>query len=108
MPIMGGIEASNKIHHYLEDENVQSFLQLSSISRIFSSSQKHSSNNSSLSEQSEQDSLSILINNKGKTFIYALTADISDNALTKMKEGSFDRILGHLDCNEIQTILLEI
>ena len=31
MPIMGGIEASNKIHHFLEGENVLSFLNLSSL-----------------------------------------------------------------------------
>jgi osomolarity two-component system sensor histidine kinase NIK1 len=28
MPIMGGIEASNKIHQYLKNEHFQSFLQL--------------------------------------------------------------------------------
>ena len=108
MPIMGGIEASNKIHHYLEGENFQSILHLSRPSLFCNSSQKPFSDLSSLSEQSEQESVAISISNTEKTLIYALTADISDSAIKKMKEGSFDRILGYLDCNEIKKILLDI
>ena len=41
-------------------------------------------------------------------FIYALTGDISEPALAHISKGHFDRVLDHLDFNEIQTILDEI
>ena len=43
-----------------------------------------------------------------KTLIYALTADTSESALNEIKKGRFDKVLGYLDFNAIQSILAEI
>ena len=52
--------------------------------------------------QSEMDCLmSSGLKTKEKTLIYALTADISDSAFNEIKNGNFDKVLGHLDFNEI-------
>lgn len=101
MPIMGGVEASNKIHAFLADKNLQALLHLST---------------DNLPKPDETEEQLILEIDAGpfsegknnKVYIYALTGDVSDHALSHIKLGNFDRVLGNLDFNEVQAILQEI
>jgi hypothetical protein len=47
-------------------------------------------------------------NQKKKVLVYALTGDVSDNAVQRIMKGNFDHILGSLDFSTVQSILEEI